>query len=517
MARCSLVLVSVSQTKLFAIPVVVALVFGLLTVGGGFVADDVAAIVGNPVVNGEVGAGQAFVRDFWGRNRIFAEPVDTYRPLTPLFFRGMASVFGLAPLPFRIASMWAHGLGVLASIFLLRRLRVPDPVALVASLFFAVHAGHAECSGSIVAMADVLAFACGATSTALALGECRPRSLLASLVMLMVACGLKESAFVFGLASLVGIALGSPVRKRFALAATALVVVGIVAFQLALPRAVDARYGTTLATDAHGFSRVLLGLAFIGRGIEVSFVPTGMAFRHSYAAFDLSFATLAPHVLVGFVGGCAMLAALAQALRDKVVPIAVLLLIAIGPLALNSSLLVVVPNEVPERTLYATFFGASVLVAYAVLRIERRALAVALGAAMVLASSAQRLVHQLPYRDGESLFLHAVSVEPRSAELRVAAGDVHRARGEIDEAAWDYSVASFVAGHRPGPLDYAKVEELEGLPVHARFLLAPELLGESERCRYVHGFLRVYQEHLPMVMEPALQLWSGRYPTCFSR
>lgn len=501
----------------FAVPIVVALSFGLLTVGGGFVADDAAAIVQNPVVNGGVGADQAFVRDFWGRHRIFAEPVDTYRPLTQLFFRGIRSAFGLSPLPYRIATMLAHGLGVLGGLFLLRRLRVPDPVVLAASLLFAVHAGHAECSGSNVAIADVLAFALGTASTALMVGARNLGERIASPLLLVVACGFKESAFVFGLASVVGIALREGEGKRRDGLVTSAVLVAVVALQLAIPRAVDARYGTTLATDAHGLDRLWLGLAFVGRGLEVSLVPTGMAFRHSYAAYDLSLATLAPRALIGFSGGLVMLAACASALRSRAVGPAVLLTLAAGPLALNSSLLVVIPNEVPERTLYATFFAASVLVAYGLSRLESKAVRGGLMAAALLASTAQRVAHQLPYRDTDELFLHSVAVEPRSAELRVGAGDAHRRRGEIDEAAWHYSVASFIAGHRPGPIAYERVEELEQLPVHARFLVAPELIAESERCRYVHGFLRVYQEHLPEVFAPALQQWAGRHPACFDR
>lgn len=469
------------------------------------------------MVNHGVDAAEAFVRDFWGRRRLFAEPVDTYRPLTPLFFRGIGSVFGLSPLPFRIASMLAHGLAVLSGIFLLRRLRVATGPLLVASMIFAVHAGHAECSGSLVAMADVLAFAVGASSTAFALSPALRSQAIVSPLLLLVACGLKESAFVFGLASAVGLVLSGQGQRLRRVTPTLLVLLSVAALQLAIPRAVDVRYGTTLATDAHGLDRLLLGLAFVGRGFEVSILPTGMAFRHSYAAYDLSFATLAPRACIGALGAAVVLAALARALRRRDLPTAVLLALGAGPLVLDSSLLVVVPNEVPERTLYATFFVASVLAARALGAVESRRWRAGLVALVVVASSVQRAAHQLPYRDGPSLFLHSVAEEPRSAELRVAAGDVHRSRGELDAAAWDYTVASFVAGHRPGPLDYERVEQLEQLPLRARFLVAPELLEEGERCRYLHGFLRVYQEHLPEVFEPALRDWSRRYATCFAR
>ncbi|GHG64542.1 tetratricopeptide repeat protein [Comamonas sp. JC664] len=58
------------------------------SIPAGYVFDDEFAILGNPVVQGQVPLWEAFLRDFWGRSPHSPDAIGTYRPL-PLLLLGI--------------------------------------------------------------------------------------------------------------------------------------------------------------------------------------------------------------------------------------------------------------------------------------------------------------------------------------------------------------------------------------------------------------------------------------------
>jgi len=196
------------------LPAALALVVGLITIDGEFVYDDSRAVVGNPIVTGDVPWLEAFQRDFWGGQ--LDEGSGTYRPLPPLLWRCIWSVFPGRPLPFRLLSLILHLLATIALYRVGRILGVERSLVMVACLIFAVHGAHAEAVGGIVSHADLLGAVLGLTALALALAAPGLRSGGFAALLLLVAVFVKESAVVFAGAAILGVVLDErhPFRER---------------------------------------------------------------------------------------------------------------------------------------------------------------------------------------------------------------------------------------------------------------------------------------------------------------
>ena len=82
----------------------------------------------------------------------------SYRPLGGLFYVGLYSLFGLNPLPFRIVCMALFFLNLLLGFRLLNTLTSSLEMALLATLFFAHHAGYADFYQNTGVIFDLLCF-----------------------------------------------------------------------------------------------------------------------------------------------------------------------------------------------------------------------------------------------------------------------------------------------------------------------------------------------------------------------
>ena len=107
----------------------------------------------------------------------------------------------------------------------------------------------------------------------------------------------------------------------------------------------------TLAYARTG-SRAWRSVSHSSAGAVLSFVPIGLAPKHSYAAFDLSAETLLPHAIPGALLLMVSAVAVFQAAKRRNGLLLAVLALLLGPIVMNTGLLVQVPNELPERTFY---------------------------------------------------------------------------------------------------------------------------------------------------------------------
>lgn len=498
------------------IALLLAGVAGLITIDAGFVFDDHLAIEHNPVVNGRAPAWEVVSRDFWGKP-LAEGSLASYRPLMSLLWRGLWALWP-QPLPFHALSLCLHVAATAAFLFAGKRLVGARAWLGAAAIVFAVHAAHAEAVGANVSHADLLSSALGLCVLGLSVRACGLAAGTALAVGVLLACLVKESAFVFAGAAIAVVALRpAPIRERAALLVPmALATAAVIALQLALERENDPRYSLTLAYDARGLDRVLLGLAFYARGMVIGFAPHGLAPKHSYAAWDLSAETLLPHAIPGALLLLSSLAALGWALARRHAAAAAVLIVLIGPCLTNTGLIVKVPNEVPERTYYAATMAASALIALLVTRLARGRGELLLLAAITLAMSAQRYRAQRPWHDELALWHYALEVEPRSAELQMFMAHAQDQLGHTDAAIWHAIVTAYVASQRPRRVEWQPIEALERLPLQERWRRAPAVLSAGQPCPFALGMLGVLRRELPALERPARGGFVARYPSCFA-
>jgi tetratricopeptide (TPR) repeat protein len=123
------------------------------TVRFPFVFDDEFLIAGNAFLHAPWSAFTAFAHDFW-----YGTPMEGayYRPLVVLSFVLNGKALGWNAWGFHLVNVLLHAANALLLLWLLLRLRVPEPAALLGALLFALHPAAAWPVGSIVARVDLL-------------------------------------------------------------------------------------------------------------------------------------------------------------------------------------------------------------------------------------------------------------------------------------------------------------------------------------------------------------------------
>lgn len=489
-----------------------------VTIDGGFVLDDSTAILANPVVRGEVPWYEAFVRSFWGAP-ITASGVDTYRPLGTLHLRLLYVVFGAAPLGYRCTTVLLH----VTAVAIARRSMLdwgkPVWVANATALLFATHAVHAQALGMIVGQVDVLATLLGllalhrATSASASASRSRQ---ITSALLLLVACLVKESAFVYGFAIVAAFALpGRPADERKRAIAPALVVALVVAAQLALPRMTRV-WSNGLVFESHGLERLMVGLAWLAKGSFLCFVPMDLVPTHGYAELDPSFGTLAPYAAAGaaflLVSAVFFLGAFRRG--DRTLTILAALLVA--PLLLVSGLVVRTPTDLPERLLYGPSFAVSALVAIGLARgmPEPRRRTFAIGA-LALAMFLGGAIAQRPWVSTLSLADYAVETSPRVMHHHAYRAVESMKAGRYDVASYELGLAAWIFNRYPHPVDWTEVERYEATHAPNDWLELPEVLFAGDTCRAVVGILRGAHGEAPALEPYMLRGYAARYPACF--
>ena len=135
--------------------VIVAFIIACLcyinSLNGELVHDDIYAIVDNQDVVGNVSWKQILYHDFWGTSMSSPKSHKSYRPLTIATFRWNYYVHGLQPFGYHIVNVVLHAM-VCSTLLLVchRILRMSIQLALLTSIFFAVHPIHTEAVKSLL-------------------------------------------------------------------------------------------------------------------------------------------------------------------------------------------------------------------------------------------------------------------------------------------------------------------------------------------------------------------------------
>lgn len=506
---------STHASRLHLPSVLIAAAVAAVTLDGAFVFDDVSAILHNDVVLGRVPWYAAFERSFWG-DPIGPSGVDTYRPLGTLHLRLLYACFGASPLGFRCVTVALHAMAAALAHRLLLRFGHPREVADAGALLFAAHAVHAQALGMIVGQVDVLASVLGMLAVLVAWSRARG-AWPAAAAILLVACLVKESAFVYGVALVLAQAVpGLDRRERLRALPVLAVVVLMVALQLALPR-MPRIWSQGLVYASSGPTRVALGLAWLAKGAALCVAPMDLVPSHGYAELDPSFGTLALPASGGAVvlllGTVLLGRALLRGARDRVV----LLVLLFAPLLLISGLVVKTPTDLPERLLYGPSFAVSALAAIALPlgmpdASRRRVALVALVAVLCLGGA----VAQRPWVSTRALADYAVETSPEvmhhHAYRAIAAMD----DGAYDVASYELGLAAWLFNRYPRPVDWSVVERYEARhPPHDWLDLPTDLFG-GDPCRSVVGLLHAAHGQAPRLEPHMLAGFVRRHPSCFA-
>lgn len=497
-------------------PLLLAALAGIVVLDAGFVYDDPSALLENPLVNGDVPAWEAFVRDFWGRPA--SHGFTTWRPVMPMVWSLLWRAWPANPLPFHILSALLHVLAVAMSMRFVYRLRPSLGWAAAVGTLFALHPLNSETVSAIVAQADLLSFS-------LALGACtialRPASLRAGALcalVLLLATLVKESAIIFApLAALLFLIRSDEVRARWIAVLPVALTTGLVlAFQLSLPRAPGiAMITSNLAHQANGEARLWLGLYDIGRSLAMTVWPRPLVPNHGYAAVELHTSVLAPYAVLGALLLVIGIFAGVWAIKRRRADWLAMLSFLYAPALLQSHWFVPLITDLAERLLYPSVLGISMAAAVCLFTyLERpamRALAVATLATafFVLSLSARRA-----WTDEDSLWIYAVRAEPKSARHHHNVSNTYFRAGDLELGAYHRFVHSYLLNRFPEPVQWNEIDSTRSMSPRERFLELPGILEPDNPCELIQIFAKQAREYAPLD-EYLVEHWTPRYPSCF--
>jgi hypothetical protein len=494
--------------------VICAVFVSLLSIDGGFVGDDRSALLESPVVQGAVPVGEAFVRDVWGNPA--SDGVNTYRPLSPMLWRAEWVFGGGSPLLFRVMSLLFHAGAVLLAWLCLRALGAGERVSATAAVFFAIHAVGTEAEAAIVGQSDVLSAALGLAALLVVLRARSAAGAVGATALLLLAVAVKESAVLFAVVIPVLAAARKPAGWRGAVVGSAVVLAAAVAIQASLERAsITTTWNNSLGYDAHGAQRLLLGAYLVGRAALLCLVPTGLSPSHGFAAIDFSAETLGPLAAVGVVALLVAAAFGVRALLRRDGLMAFALMALMGPAVLVSHLVFVIMSDLPERLLYPSALGVSLLLAVLLDRFAGK-----LFLFSTVAYAAVLLLTGVPLRrawtSDNSLWTYAVVSEPKSIRTQMNYSNSALREGRPDDAAWHRMVGIYLVNSYPDRVDWPKVEKLRERGLEQAWRDAPGVLYPENPCPLVVTFLTDSTRVDPAFGAFGVRELSPRYPACFA-
>ncbi len=504
---------------IWVVPLILAAMIGLFTLDGGLVLDDRGMIRGNPFITTEVPYSDAFRRDFLGRQLDHHPTV--WRPLMPMVWKLIWGVAPNNPLPFRLLSMLLHMTATGAMIMAGRKLVRNEKVLWSATCLFAVHPVHAETIGSIVSQADVLSAILGMAAINVVLRESafKVRDGCLTAMLLVTACLVKESAVVYGAACITA-SLAIPSRpgndRAYRILPALLVVVAICMFQVSLKRdPLLTSWHNNIGFDAHGTTRILLGLHIVGKAATMCFVPVGLAANHGYGAVDLETTTLLPFAIPGFMylltAGLGLLWALKNHKVDWVVGVCILF----GPILLQSNLLITVTTDLAERLLYTSSVASSVMLAALVFRLVSNRLAyLAAIILLVLVYTGQSWKVQRPWRDSLSALRYSLSVEPLSWRTHYFYGREIMKTGNVAEGAWHIVISRYIRTQYPKQVDLSLLGKFVSIPADKRSIEAPAVLFPDDPCGFAVQVITDLQDANVWISKEFIYLYIQRYEGC---
>ncbi len=497
------------------LPLVLAAVVGLVVIDAGFVYDDPSALLENPVVNGTVPVWEAFIRDFWGRPA--SHGFTSWRPLMPIVWALVWKLWPSNPLPFHILSATLHVLAVGMSMRFAYRLRPSYAWSAAVGTLFALHPLNTEAVSAIVAQPDLLSLSLALAACTVALGPPSLRTGAICALLFVLAALVKESAIILAPLAAIFFLMGGPEKRHGWRAAVPvlLATVLVIGVQLGLPRAPGvAMITSNLAHQGHGELRLLLGLHNIGRSLLMTVWPWPLAPNHGYAAVELQVGVLGPYaaaggllLIVGLIGGV-------WAIVQRRVEWVAALSLVYAPALLQSHWFVPLITDLAERLLYPATLGIAMIVSIGIFaslkRPEARTLVIAsLGTVSLVASLSARRA----WVDEDSLWLHAVRVEPRATLHHHNASNTFFRADDLDRGAYHRFIDVYLVDRFPEPVQWKEIQSTSSFPPRKRFIELPAILEPEDPCRLVRLFTKKASAYEPL-FEYVVEHWGTRYPLC---
>ena len=517
--------------KLFYLAGLLAILVGTFSLTGQFVLDDRMVLVEHPIFKDQLPIWHLFVLDQWGKP--LSGTVTTYRPIMPLIWWPLWQVFPNNPFVFRLFTLFLH-LGATITVIKVSGIFIKDKrIAALAAILFAVHAVHAEVLGSIAHQNEIVAFIFCLWALYFVAKKHAP---LIPLLFLILAVLVKESAIIFFPAIILFLFARREMRQQIFLVLSIIAAAGVMIWvQLSLDRT-PLLIGNmdNLSYDALGSERLLHGLYTIGRGISLMFIPRGLAPFHGFAGLDLAAETLLPYAILGglvlFAGSILLLWGLWQKRPAHVLGSSILL----GPLLLQSNLIIRTFTELSERWLYTPSLVVCFLLSAALVTLysflQKRHLAWLGITCLALFILLHLLLswRVLPaWKTNDSLMAFAVKQEPAAFQSRYFHAKYLLQKDKINEGLW-YATTSamikreyFKSKGRRGKKKFSVLSALDNLPLAERFRLAPEAIEPQRPCSYVRDSVvetaKLKPTPPPQILNILASLYASQgYGGCFS-
>jgi hypothetical protein len=467
------------------LPLVCAAVAFAAGLGGDFVLDDELAIVRNPVVNGNAGPQEAFIRNFWGRP-LHETPV-TYRPLSVLSFRIDYSLFGPSPLAFHVVSLLLYLLAVEIGRRLSRQW-MNDREACMAACLFAVLPFHVENVASLVGRADVLAFLFSLISLyvlrrALTGNPALPRQLAVSAAAFLAALLCKESAACLPLivAALIQFShrnSNGSVKELFRRHSPGLLLLGVLSAYMAvrltiIPSTLSHVTIDDVLENASPWQRIVYGLGLAAEYGRLLVSPldlcTGRKYAEVFRPDGMTWQAAAGTALLVVVALLTVRDA-----RNRRPPFA---LCALFSWVLFSGIVVSVPEAMADRFMLGPTWFLALLVGSGFARWSRGSrLKIALVAVLLVVQAAVSSYKSLQWRSTNSLLQHAVRTCPDSVHNHLRYAEMLSENGRYEEAVWHFAVAATGRNSFPNRWEHPATGAECAMPARRRLALMHQLL-----------------------------------------
>lgn len=445
----------------------------------GFAYDDLFMIRDNPSVKTLRGPLAYFGESYWGPTR--GHP-SAYRPVTVWLWALQWAAAGGSPWIFHAVNVGLYVASSVLVLLVLRLLLAAGPAALGAAVF-AAHPVHVEAVANVVGQAELTV----ATLLLLALwlygrdrqrGDLRVGTMVAIVLAFAVAMFLKEHSIVLP-ALLIALELAGR-RVGFAPAADPWmprlrITVLLLGLTVALYLLVRVKVlGLLTADDPHWSLRALSAgeratvmLALVPEFVRLLFWPARL-----YADYSPAHTPVLPALSWAHLPGAVTLLALVAlgvvAWRRRVTLPLFAIAWCVLTMALLSNLLFPIGVIIAERMLFLPSVGVAVLAGWAASEAAewqglRRALAVSVSVAAVLAGSVHSAIESQVWMDNPTLFSTLATRAPTNFRASYALAEFNAVAGRFDVADTLFQRAiALDPTHVPARLGYAQELQIHG-------------------------------------------------------
>jgi hypothetical protein len=498
------------------IPLSLSLIVGLFTLDFGFVLDDRNAILSNPVVTGDLSIDEAFRRDFVGTPLSKPDRVLVWRPILPIIWKFIWQLGNGTPKLFRFFTIFLHSITTALVLIVGKKLLKNETILFMSGILFAVHPIHSEVLGSLVSQADILSTILGLITIWLIVTPGASFKSILLIVILGIACLVKETAVVFG-AIVVLVALVH--RNRYLkgqivlILPSLLIIVAIIYFQVTIERG-GSNPINNLVYGATGFERTLHGLYIVGRSISMCFLPLKLSPTHDYAAIDLSLNTLLPFAFLAILFLIICCAFFFRTLETRNVTWMIGIVLLTGPPIIQSSLIVCVNTELAERLLYPSSIVSCTIISVFIFHVLKlpsfRWIVLTLVTTVFLFQSWHI---ERKWQSNFTLFEYAVKAEFLSWRAHNNFAICLANKKQPKEALWHFMVAAYILSNRPRPVDPSPIKKLNDLPIDKRLIEGPSFFSPDDPLQFIEFFYEhlIFLFKFPGAIEILAPYYAKRY------